>query len=398
MANNLTAGSPAFWSKNMGLKLLKNVIYKALASSAEQSALSIGVSVDRPYRSDIRVQNYVKGVAVTAQDVTLTSDKLTIDKQKTALIYIDEVDKLQSNYQLAMEISSEMGKRMGEQIDAEFLYEVVNANNTVDDGDLGGTTGNPFTPSVANIQLVAAKINRKLDEKNVPMENRFWAISPQIKDLIWQYVAGKESLLGDKTTEFNNLGRFAGLELYMSNNLTGSAVWTPANNPSNGDTITISGVVLTFVSSIGTTAGNVLIGGSTAATLTNLVALINDPTTTSANQVGFSSGSVGLDTLSNMVGVNGTTYLQVYHKGASYLTVAGSDAADVWSKKTQHSLAGLKGSIDIVVQKQPDVQVAPMGSVGKRGSNYLGLTVLGTKTFNQGKNQIVNVKVNSAAF
>lgn len=396
MANSLTAASPAFWSARMGRKLYKNVIYKSVASSEEQSRLSFGVSVDRPYRSDLRVQNYVKGTAATAQDITATSDKLTIDKQKTILIYVDEVDKLQSNYDLAMYWSDEMGKRMGEQIDAEFLYEVVNANNTVDDADLGGTSGNPFAASVTNVQLVASKINRKLDERNVPMDGRFWAISPQLKDFIWQYIAGKESLLGDKTTEFGNLGKFAGLDLYVTNNLAASAIWTPANNPSNGDTITIGGITFTFVNSIGTTAGNVLIAGSTALTLDNLVALINDPSTTNANQVGFTGTS--LDTVSNMVAVDGTTYLQVYQKGISYITVTGSDATDIWSKKTQHSLAGLKGSIDLVIQKNPDVQSAPMASVGKRGSNYMALSVFGTKTFNQGKNQIVNVKVDSSSF
>ena len=380
----------------MGRKVYKSVVYKSLASSEEQERLSLGLSVDRPYRSDLRVQNYVKGTAATAQDITATSDKLTIDKQKTILIYVDEVDKLQSNYDLAMYWSDEMGMRMAEQADAEFLYEAVNANNTVDDGSLGGTSGTPLSMSVSNVQLVASKINRKLDERNVPTDERFWVISPQIKDFLWQYVAGKESIFGDKTSEFGNMGKFAGLSLFVSNNLSGSAIWTPANNPSNGDTITIGGVTFTFVSSIGSNAGNVLIAGSTALTLDNLVALINDPSTTNANQVGFTGAS--LDTVSNMVATDGTTYLGVVHKGASYITVTGSDATDVWSKKAQRSLAGRKGAIDVVMQKNPDVQTAPMASVGKRGSNYMALMLLGVKTFNQGKNEIVDVQVDSSGF
>lgn len=43
--------------------------------------------------------------------------------------------------------------------------------------------------------------------------------------------------------------------------------------------------MFTFVSSIGTTAGNVLIGGSADATRANLEALINAPHTTTANGV-----------------------------------------------------------------------------------------------------------------
>jgi len=67
--------------------------------------------------------------------------------------------------------------------------------------------------------------------------------------------------------------------------LTGSAVLALATNPSNTETVTIQGQVFTFVSSIGTTEGNVLIGGSADATRANLAALINAPQTTTANGV-----------------------------------------------------------------------------------------------------------------
>jgi len=380
----------------MGRKLFKSVVYKSIASSDEQDGLKRGLSVDRPYRSDLRVQNYTKGTALTPQDINATSDKLTIDKQKAIDIYIDGVDKIQSNYDLAMYWSDEMGMRLAEQADADVLYEAVNANNTVDDGSLGGTSGAPLALSVNNVQLVASKINRKLDERNVPTDERFWVISPQIKDFLWQYVAGKESLFGDKTSEFGNMGKFAGLSLFVSNNLSGSAIWTPANNPTNGDTIVIGGVTFTFVSSIGSNPGNVLIAGSTALTLDNLVALINDPSTTNANQVGFTGQS--LDTVSNMVATDGTTYLGVVHKGASYITVSGSDAADVWSKKAQRSLAGRKGAIDVVMQKLPTVESASMVSANKFGTTYLALSLYGVKTFNQGKNEIVDVQIDSSSF
>src|SRR5580704_12546209 len=55
-------------------------------------------------------------------------------------------------------------------------------------------------------------------------------------------------------------------------------------NPTNTQTLTLTingnAVVFTFVSAIGTTAGNVLIGASAAATAANLLALLNQPQTT----------------------------------------------------------------------------------------------------------------------
>lgn len=396
MANTLTPLSPTFWSKIMGKKVYKTTIYKALASSEEQASLSFGQKVDRPYRSNLVVEDYVKGTAASAQDLTATSDQLTINKQKTILMYVDDVDKIQNKWDAAKSWADEAGKRLAIAIDAEFLYEVVNAANDVDDGDLGGTDGDPFTISTSNIASVVGKINQKLDSQNLDMENRFWAISPQIKNVLWQYIAGKESILGDKTTEYGNIGRFGGLELYMTNNLTASAVWTPADNPSNTATITIDGVVFTFVSSIGSTAGNVLIGANTAATLDNLVALINAPGTTTAQGVAFSGAD--LRTVQEMVAVDGTTYVTVYHKGKSFMTVATSEALDLWSDQTQHSLAGVKKAIDLVIQQEPDVQMASTVANGKRGMNVMPLTVFGVYTFNQGRNEIVNVKVASSTF
>jgi hypothetical protein len=60
-------------------------------------------------------------------------------------------------------------------------------------------------------------------------------------------------------------------------------------NPSNSQTLTLdingSNVVLTFVTSIGSTAGNVLIGASAAATVANAIALLQNPTTTTSTGI-----------------------------------------------------------------------------------------------------------------
>lgn len=391
--------SPTYWSKIMGKKLYKSIVFRAICSFGEQASLKDGQEVDRPYRSDIAVETYQKGTALEAQDLTSTSDKLTVNKFKAALMYVDEVDKLQNKWDAAKVWAEEAGKRLAIGIDAEFFYEALNANDTIDDGDLGGTAANGITATVANIDNIFAKTNRKLDVNNVERSERFFGMSPQFYDVLWSRIAGRESLLGDKTSEAGMVGHYAGFELFMTNNLTGSAVWVPANNPSNNDTITINGITLTFVSSIGSAAGNILIGGNTAATIDNLVALINGA------GVGDGVNNVSLSTANkriaqNWVAVDGTSSIEVRAKGASYMTVTGSDSNDVWTaaKQIQHMLAGRKGSIDVVIQKEPDVEMASTVSAGKRGMNILPMTVFGIKTFNQGKNEIFDVQVRSDAY
>jgi len=403
MANNLNGGtgamSPVYWSKRMGRKLYKTDVFRSLANFEEQNTLKDGQKVDRPYRSDIVVESYTKGTALTAQDLTATDDLLVVDTVKAALLYVDNVDKIQNKYSAANAWIDEAGKRLSNAIDAKFLYQVFNSNNTVDDGTIGGTSGDGITLSAGNILDVFGAVNLQLDLQNVEEEERFFVISPHFYTVLWKYIAGKVTMLGDKTGENGNIGRYAGLKLYKSNNLTGSARWTPANNPSNGDTITINAVTFTFVSTIGTTAGNILQTTSTAVTIDNLVALIN------AGGEGDGVNYVSLSTankrvVQNWVAVDGTTYLEVRAMGSSYLTVTGSDATDVWTatQQAQNLFAGRKGCVDAVIQKEPSTEMGPTVAVGKSGTNILPMTLFGVYVFYQGKNEMVRVKLRSDAY
>jgi hypothetical protein len=397
--NSLTAFSPTYWSKRMGSKRYKQNFFRIFASFEEQPTLTDGQKVDRPYRSNVVVENYIKGTALSAQDLTATSDQLTVDTTKALLMYVDRIDKIQNKYDAAEAWIKEAMERLNNALDAKFFYEILNANDTIDDGDIGGTNANGITVTTSNVLNIFSAINMKMDANNLPQESRLFAISPQFKRKVIEYLAGKQSLLGDKTGEIGNIGEYLGLKLYVTNNLTGSAQWVPANNPSNNDTITINGITFTFVSSIGSAAGNVLIAGSTALTIANLVALIN------AGGVGDGVNNVSLSTANqrttqDWVAVNGTTYIEVRAKGASYMTVSGSDSSDVWTaaKQIQHLFAGIKGSVDMVVQSEPQVEMASTVSNGKIGMNILPFTLCGTYTFNQGKNEIFDVQVRSDAY
>ena len=398
MSNSLSAFSPTYWSRLAGAKLYKRTIFRSLADWSEEPTLTDGQIVDRPYFSDLVVEQYTKGTAASAQDVTATSDKLTVNQSWTILIYVDDIDKKQNKYSYADLGTDEIVKRLAINEDAFFLYEVRNANNTVDAGDVGGTAGEGVTVTVNNIDDIFAAINEKLDVANVDEDQRFLAHSPQFFKTLWKRIAGKETLLGDRTSEFGNVGRYAGLDLFKTNNLTAYAEWVPADNPSNTDTITIEGITFTFVTSIGSTAGNVLIGGSLAATLDNLVALINDPGTTDANQVALSAANQRV--VQKWVAVDGATKITLYGRGESYFTVSASESADVWTanRQLQLHLAGRRGAISGVVQMAPDVAMASTVSAGKRGVNIMPLDLFGFHTFNKGKDEIVNVEVRSDGY
>ena len=99
----------------------------------------------------------------------------------------------------------------------------------------------------------------------------------------------------DVSTLSLDLGETANFTLTQS----GSGIGFSGNllcnaNPTNGQSLflTINGtiVAVTFVSSIGSSPGSILIAGTTAGTLANLIGLLTNPSTTSSTQVAFAAG------------------------------------------------------------------------------------------------------------
>lgn len=394
MANSLTALNKEVWARKMQEILEKELVAMSICRTDLRSLLSDGDTIHKPYRSEMRTANYTKGTAVTVQDVTATDESLSVGTTKVVAFYIDSIDKVQNSYSTMSEFATDAQRKLNRAIDRDILSDYDQATSSVDDGDIGGTSGSSAVINSSNINRIFSAAGRKLNVLNVGKNNRFAIISPSVLEQIQLYTAGKDTGFGDSVLENGLVGNRFGFEIYVSNNLTNTARWTPANNPSNGDTITIAGVTFTFVSSIGSTAGNVLIAGSTALTLDNLVALINDQGTTSANQVALSDASRAI--LDGIVATDGTTYLGIEFVGGGEVAYTNSEVNDPWSVETVHCVFGQKGATDLVVQSAPNMEMKEVAD--KLGANVLCWTLYGYKTFADGAKKLVDVKIDSSSF
>lgn len=394
MANNLSAFNPEYWSKRMQVIRFKIPVYMKIASMEERSLLKDGDTVHRPYRSRLVTQNYTRGTDVSIQDVSATDETLVVNTAKIVPFYVDDLDRIQNKWDTANKFADDAGTELELTIDADVLGEVVNADYTVDDGDVGGTAGTAITLTTSNVLRVFAAAAKKLNRGNITMADRFAVISPTTHQLLVEYLAGKDTNVADRVGENGYVGRFQGFELYLSNQTYYSATWTPANNPTNNDTITINGVTFTFVSSIGSTAGNVLIGGTLADTLDNLVTLIGDLAATTATGVAVSADSQRA--LAGLSITDNATNVTLQFEGAGEIDVAASEANDPWSAQTVHLMFGQKGAVDLVVQKQPNVVFKDVPT--KLGRNVMPWTLYGLKTFQEGGEQLVDVQLDATSF
>lgn len=401
MANTFTADFAEIWAKEQQEIFYKENVSMKIADVSFKGALSSGDTLNRPYRSANNIQTYTRGTAITIDDKTDTNEQLSVNKQFATGFYVDDFDKIQSSYNLIANYAKDDGIYLSNQVDADVLGEFSNATSTVDDGSIGGTAGNGISLTTSNVLKTISAAKKKLAKQNVAITDLFGVISPEFEDVLIQYGAGRDTVMGDGMNKDGAIMDFYGFRLYRSNQTSGSVVLSIATTPTDGDTVVIAGVTFTFKTTLGTTAGNVAIGGSADAARLNLVELINAPSTTDAGQVALSAANARLFAENfSAVDAAAADTATITAKGVGTLEVSETltDATDGFTatKEKQHNLFGRKGGITLVMQSdaRPQVKQVP----DKLGVNILNGVLYGVKTFADGAKELVNVEIQSSAF
>ena len=385
MANNLDAFSPEYWSARTQRLLKKKLIAREIASMEEQATLRDGDMVHRPYYSDVVVNNYTKGVDVTVQDVSATDEYLVVNKSKEATVYIDEIDVKQNKYDAANKYIDRMTYALKKDIDGAFLQEVLNAEYTMDDGDMGGTAGNPVTVSVANVfklfTLTEAKMNANDIEDTKPW---FFVITPDVKANIQQtnLVNGfqqADAALRGTLKGMGYLGTWGNFNIFVSNNVAHSNLVTVSSLAAS-DTLTVNGVTITFKA---TPAA----AGECKPTAAALIGMINGVMATAGDYVEFDAADRAKLLSVNASAIANGSDVEIVTAGH----VAYSQSGVTLGGEVAHCWAGQYGCSDMVIQK--DVAVQKNKEPKKTGYNYLCWTLYGIKTFTEGAKRCIKVDV-----
>lgn len=402
MANDLDPSILEYWSRRMQRKHHKKDVFRAFASFEEQEHLKEGDTAHRPYRSTLVAQDYTRNGTFTVQDISTTDDYLTVNKCKVVPFYVDDLDEIQNSYKVRNEFADDAAVVLGNEIDGLVLARYQDANDTIDDGDIGGTASNGLTLTVNNIDKTFGVAKRKLNAQNISPDKRVAIISSEFEQILWERIAGKESQLGDSTGVNGHIGRYGGFELYMSNNLAWSGKLVLATIPTENDTITINGVTLRWKATIAQ-AGDIDIGASATISNTNLAAAINNSESLAAGIEGtlyWEVSAANRKLLKNIAATAAAAYTTFIGTGKSYVVVSEtlSAAADVWTPalQIQHALFMQKGAIDVVIQKKPNVEVKDV--YNKLGKNIVPWTLLGVKTFKEGTYQILDAQLRSDSY
>jgi hypothetical protein len=380
--------------------LSKELVSMKVATTELRSSLKFGDTVHRPKidTSNLKVRDVTRYVDRTIPQISDADQTITIDKQKAVDFAMDQWDKLQagplSPEEKAGEIAADM---LSQYIDADVFYQVRNAANKFDTGNLTGTSSNntPIALSTSNAfqvptQLFAFLRSHKIKGGNLVIVGDSYAAS-----IFQQTIIGKNIDMAESVMKNGYSGPLVNFSYFVSENLTGEATLTSTGTFSDNDTVTIGGVTFTMKTTLGATAGNVLIGANAAASIANLVAAINGAAGAGSTYVELSAANrlTITDTLRITATATSATVMTIVGTGSGRLSLSKSAANWSWTTNFIHAYAGQSNAIDLVVQQ--DVELDIRGESKQKTDNYLTDALYGVKVFDDRAQRFVDLQISA---
>lgn len=417
-ANPNTLNMSEVWTKSYQINHDKIPVYPAISNYRLAAGLKKGDTVHRQYSSNL-VANVMAGDGgYSTQAFTDTDETLVINKEYETSVYIKALDELQADLPLREQYAKRSMVAIFNQIDGDILGLYDQFTQTLDDGDMGGTAGNGVTLTTANIKKMFFTAARLLRKQNILLDNpaqftgfkseddkgrmAVAVITPEVYQLLLEAVDGKDTVFGDKVAQSGHAGMFAGFNLFLSNAVGWSARLELPTIPTAGDTITINGVTLTAAAdNSATNAGDFSIEAAVDDAAANLVNLINGTGSTGSDDyIELSAANRAL--LKNITATyNSSTNmltLKATGKGSVAVSETLTPSGDIWTSalQVQHLLFGVANAIDVVIQKEPNMEINPVS--GKIGKDIVTWTACGYKVFQEGKAEMIDVWARTDAY
>lgn len=403
------------WTKDYQKSNWAMPVYPVIADTQFQADLQVGDTVKRRYRTNpIFTNDLGSDGSYTVQYYVEGEESFTVSKQKEATVRIVKPQVLHTDLDVAKSYGVQLSNAIWQDIEGDTLYTAYSgAGTTLDDGSFGGTAGNGLSASIGNIADIPVIANETFLGKNVVMNNnmRFgklpyedyggmkcWIVPPQVWTVIQKYMIARVTTNGDQYAVNGYRGNFGDFEVFVANTLPYTARLALSVNPTDGDTITIKGVTITFKSTVdaGTTAGQVKIASTVALTNTNLAGFLNAPGTTVADATNAGYNSLAAATLTEngytiskasalhgLVATADATGVNIVIKGAGKQTVSSSfnSASNLFTvaKQCVQSLFVIAKNVSLAIRQDPEIYDNSVG--GKIARDYTMWTVYDNKVF-----------------
>lgn len=372
-----------------------------IANTRFEALLEYGSSVKRVRYGlkGIRVRDITLGTNRTIDAVNDSGESLLVNRNKGTDFRLSKKEMIQAGPLKPGEtIGAAVAEKLSRYVDADILYETKNAGNTFDNGDLTTlvSSGTPITLTTTNVPTMISRGRAKLRRNNQDLTTLAVVLDSYACAIVEEYLMGKQIDLAGAVFKNGYAGPVGNAELYVSENLTGEAVITMGTNPSDGQTFTINGFTFTFVTSIGTTQGNVLIEAGVDATRDNLILALTQGASAGVKYVAFVDAdptylqSELLDLRLACTDSDGADTITIVGTGSGRLIFGGTATYTV-TKNYVHCYFGKKRAIDVVIQDQVDMEMTK--DPYQRAWIIRADAIYGVKTFADGSPQFLDLQI-----
>lgn len=205
---------PEVWSAAILEALRAKLVFPSLCNrDYEGDIREAGDTVHITGYNDVTVHEYVRGKAITVDDVT---DKeaavLKIDKSDYFAFKVNDLDKTQAKADLTGKFTNSAAYNM--------MKNVENYISNLMDTAVSTPAKTVAVGTPADAYLAVVEAGRKLDVQNVPDEGRWLVVSPDFYALLLQdsrFIEGTEA--GHNTLLNGVVGQVRGFTVVKSNNV-----------------------------------------------------------------------------------------------------------------------------------------------------------------------------------
>lgn len=415
----------------------KQAVFPMFADQRFESQLEQGSTVKWSYDGDMSVGRMGSDGAYSIKKRTVTDESLTVDQRPYAGFTIPNTERIQDHRPTQEKWAKKSMNVVFQDIDGVMLGALREAAaSSLDASDFGGSAGDPITATDSNAASIYAAARRILRNQNViyDMTKKFRnvmkldhgekypvaAIPAELEEKLLLQIGFKDTAQGDKTLKQGYLGMIMNFNSVVSTALPFSFRYTLTSQPGNGNTLTLgtgdttigtgAAVAVNWVTTIGSTGGNVLSETNAATSVGHLVDFLNDPfeETSSTKYVGFTRADLSaqqqriLDNVSAVDNEDGSCV--VYINGQGAIGASQDDSNGTIDRKAVHALFGTSQSIAMIMQKTPNLDIsagqliATGETSGYAAKHFLTWSLYGYKVFKTQTYQVVDVPIAADTF
>lgn len=225
------AFSPVIFSQKVLKRFRRVSVIEAITNTDYSGEIAnYGDSVRIILEPDVTVTPYVRGQQVVPVDLLDNDITMTVDKANKFAFKVDDIEAKHSHVNWSSLASERAAFKLKDAFDSEVLTYMAGQAQTVIGSSTSATAVRVSPPTGGFSPLnIMARINRKLDELNVPTDGRFFVGGP----FFWEQMQQEESRLmqvnqtGDAKSPMRPgmwngkviEGEIRGFQCYMSNSL-----------------------------------------------------------------------------------------------------------------------------------------------------------------------------------